>query len=173
MRILFVHFALVLSFLASHTAPVVAQSQTFFSMDETTTMVLNNQRDGIEDFRQQLVDRGVIEEAMPIDEVLQVILNLELVSNENIDFQQAIGVAIGDIIIEEQGFFWVMAVSENATVPVVMHPSQTAYITPVTAVTKRFFQGDYRFNVREFIDTSVENALAAAANPESQSLSID
>lgn len=162
---------------AAVLTPAVAQinaaSQRFFAVDSTNLALMDDQRDGIADIRQQLIDRGVIEEAMPTIEVLQVILNLGLIPRENVDFQQAFGIAIGDIIVDEQNFFWVMNESDMGTMPVVMHAERTAFISPVSAMTKRFFQGNTRFDVREFIDVAVESALTAAGSPDAQNLAVD
>ncbi len=94
------------------------------------------------------------EDAAPL-QVIQEILDRSLIPADSIAYQEAAGVVIGDAIIAQEGYRWLTVGVDGGFEPAVCHFEKSVFISPLSAVIKRFARGEARFDVSFFVRESI------------------
>jgi Domain of unknown function (DUF3806) len=94
-------------------------------------------------------------EQQPLLNAVQRLLDQRLVNESDIPAQEAIGVLIRDEIVRRAGYRWVTVDDEYGAEPAIAHPVKRAVIFPLSAVTKRFEDGDIPFDLVDFVDEAI------------------
>jgi hypothetical protein len=80
---------------------------------------------------------------------------------------QCLGITLGDALVQELGFEWVMVEDEYGRDPAIRKPGTTVIAFPLTMISKRIERGESVI-VRELFDGVVDHVQRMAADREYQ-----
>ncbi|HEX4303239.1 MAG TPA: DUF3806 domain-containing protein [Rhizomicrobium sp.] len=127
--------------------------------------ILNEHRVAFEDLRVQMVANGWLRGGARPLKIVQEILERDLIPADSIGYQEVVGVAIGDQIVEMENYRWLTVTVDGQAEPAVCHPVKSVFISPLSAVIKRFARGERQFDASHFVYESIRIARENAALP--------
>jgi hypothetical protein len=142
-------------------------SVRFFALMPEHSAILAQHRMAIEDLRAQIFAEGQLPSLI---EATQVLLNENLIPSDLIAYQEAVGVVIGDDIVSRAGFRWLSVEFDGVLEPSVCHPEKSLFVSPLSAVVKRFRRGETKFDAGHFITEAIRACQAQA--PEASELTL-
>lgn len=155
----------------------VTQKQVIRTLSADHASLLDEQRAALEDIKAQMVAHGDASAEMASLDFAQLLLDVGLIPLDAVAYQEAIGVVIGDALVE-RGFIWRSVTDQWGDMPAICHPAKKAVANPMSSVVKRFDRGEIVFDVRHFVDETariIEELVAKsevagydAANPANE-----
>jgi len=137
----------------------------FFPLAASHLAALDEQRAAIDDLCDQLELRDPRGERLPALSAAQILLDQKIIPRDLIAYQEAIGVIMGDEIVAREGYRWLTVEVDGNLEPSVCHPQLSIFVSPLSAVVKRFARGEVVFDVEHFVTETAGILRAQATKP--------
>lgn len=132
----------------------MSQKLVISALTEDHRSLLAEQRAAIADIRAQMVAHGDAPAEMDSLDFVQLVLVAEIIPDDAIPYQEAVGVLIGDRLVA-RGMVWRSVEDEWGDMPAVCHPAKAAVAYPMASVVKRFERGERVFDVNHFAEETL------------------
>ena len=146
----------------------MAPNVRFFALASEHSGLLDQHRAAIEDLRAQIFEAGQLPSLI---KTAQVLLDENLIPTDLIAYQESIGVIIGDEIVSRTGFRWLSVEFDGVLEPSVCHPEKSVFVSPVSAVIKRFRRRETKFDIEHFLTESIQICHSQAQGARELTLS--